>query len=109
MNQSKRNGKACYYCRRQFNDKIKKTKDHIIASSRGGLNVSDNFADCCDNCNQWKADKPLEKWLDQVLGYLRRKRHPVYTVSELGQIVGNIKKLISQLHNNRTVSIYKIK
>lgn len=108
-NQSKRNGVACYYCRRKFNEDIEKTKDHIVARSKGGTNWHENLADCCFDCNQWKKDKTLVQWLYEVEGFLKRGVHRIYTKTELGQIVGNIKKMMIELKGSKNVSAYKQK
>lgn len=106
-NLSKRHGVACYFCRRRFDENIIKTKDHSVAKSRGGTNHGDNLTDCCFDCNQWKADKPLENWLDEVQAFLKRGKHRIYSKTQLGQIVGNIKSLIRELKGSKTVSKYK--
>lgn len=106
-NRSKRNGCACYFCRRPFSDEIQKTKDHLVARSKGGFDKEENYVDCCWNCNQWKADKTLEQWLEHVAAFLKRGVHKIYTKTELGQITGNIKKLIKQVKGNKNISIYK--
>jgi hypothetical protein len=109
MNQSKRNGVACYYCRRSFDDSNSRTKDHVVAKSRGGFDREDNYVDSCWSCNQWKADKTLSAWLTEVEKWLKRGRHSEYTKTQLGQIVGNIKKLITELKKNKNISTHKIK
>jgi len=107
MNQSKRNGKCCYYCRRKFNDEIEKTKDHVVAKSKGGLDNEENYADCCFECNQWKGAKTLADWLKEVEKVQRRGKHLVYTKIEIGQIIGNIKKLMNEIKHKTNISVYK--
>lgn len=109
MNLSKRNGIACYYCRRAFDSDVTKTKDHVVAKSRGGFNTAQNYVDCCRDCNQWKGDKSLEYWLHEVKSFLDRGKHPNYTKSQLGQIVGNIKKLLTELKQNKKLSTHKLR
>ncbi len=101
-------GIACFYCRSFFDEKIRKTKDHVVASSKGGLNTPDNYVDCCFRCNQWKRDKTLKDWLKEVSAWLYGgKKHPIYTKIQLGHMVGNIKKLIKWVKDNDSISIYK--
>lgn len=109
MNLSKRNGKACYYCRTPFNDVVTRTKDHIVAKSRGGFDKEENYVDACPVCNQWKADKTLVRWLYEVEQCLKRRRHRIFNRIQLGQIVGNIRKLIAELKTAKNISTHKVR
>ncbi|HBM16348.1 MAG TPA: hypothetical protein DD381_08430 [Lentisphaeria bacterium] len=54
----KRDDYKCIYCGNSF-PKDSLTIDHLIPLSAGGLNEMINFVTCCKDCNQKKADKPL--------------------------------------------------
>lgn len=53
----------CAYCDR-FCAKL--TRDHIVPRSRGGTWNPSNIALVCLECNQNKADKPLEQWIESM-------------------------------------------
>jgi hypothetical protein len=86
----------CCYCRRKLNDRsifnpLKRTKDHFIPISRTGTN-GENVLDCCHECNQWKADKMPDFWLNQVKYYSdKRKQFGSYKPMDYKQIIGSIK------------------
>jgi hypothetical protein len=106
-NLSKRKGKVCYYCRTPFSGD--KTKDHVVAKSRGGFDDEGNYVDACFRCNQWKADKTLSHWLKEVSSHLKRGKYHHFTKTQLGQIVGNIKKLLNELKQAKNISTHKVK
>lgn len=108
MSLPKHDRKTCFYCRQAFDDDRTKTKDHVVAKSRGGFNTLENYVDCCFTCNQWKADKTLIGWLRQVEESLKRGKHRYYTKTQMGQIVGNIRKLLAEMKNRKDVSTHKI-
>lgn len=109
MNESRRKGICCYYCRRKFSPVIKKTKDHLVAKDLGGFDIEENYVDCCFDCNQWKGNKTLEQWLAIVQKWLVKGNNAVYTNIELGQMVGSIKKLIKEIKDKKDISTYKPK
>lgn len=47
----------CCYCKRPFNSKRKKTVDHVIPISKGGLHMMSNLAVACLSCNSSKNNK----------------------------------------------------
>lgn len=47
--------KACYYCKRDFTDKLWPTIDHKQPLSRGGTNAKKNLVACCRECNERKG------------------------------------------------------
>ena len=49
----------CAYCGEEATG-----EDHIIAISRGGLDVESNKIPCCIDCNRIKNDKPLVNFLN---------------------------------------------
>ena len=50
----------CGYCGNEFHP-IKLTRDHILATSRGGKNAWGNVVTACKKCNNHKDDKTLEE------------------------------------------------
>ncbi len=99
----------CSYCRRPFDEDIVKTKDHIVPLSRGGLDKKENRIPCCYDCNQWKKDWSLKKWLLKVRDEMTKKtiRQP-YEPHTLGYMVSAIKKQIDYIkRNSKKVSQYK--
>lgn len=55
----KRDGDVCQYCGEEASG-----FDHIIATSRGGLDVESNKVPCCERCNQIKMVQNLEDFLN---------------------------------------------
>lgn len=56
----------CCYCGHVFPDN-KLTRDHIVPTSRGGLNKWMNVVTCCKKCNQKKDSKTLDEAQMQLL------------------------------------------
>lgn len=50
----------CGYCGKHFKDDYL-TKDHIVAVSKGGLNIWTNCVTACMSCNSKKSDKTLDQ------------------------------------------------
>jgi 5-methylcytosine-specific restriction endonuclease McrA len=55
-----RDGHRCGYCDVVLNSK-NRTIDHVVPTSRGGLNEYTNVVACCGKCNSIKGDKMLEE------------------------------------------------
>lgn len=71
----RRDGYSCQYC----GSTRSLTIDHVIPKSKGGLDVWENVALCCENCNTKKADKLLQ-YTGMVLK--RKPRPPLPKVME---------------------------
>lgn len=102
----------CRYCGRSFDaNNLEKTKDHIVAQSKGGLNKKENRVQCCYDCNQWKDDKTLEKWLSELKYVIKKgKIRPPYNEAIVGTMIGHLKQVIEEAkQNNSKISIYKVK
>lgn len=56
----RRDGNLCMYCGRSFRDH-ELTRDHILPTSRGGLDIWRNTTACCKRCNSHKGDKTPEE------------------------------------------------
>lgn len=62
----RRDRNICAYCGKTFSDH-KLTRDHIIPSSRGGLDKWMNVVTACEGCNHRKDDRLLEECGMQLL------------------------------------------
>lgn len=79
----------CFYCERLMGPAaylkekkyVPKTKDHIIPTSKGGINDPKNKVECCSACNQLKADLTLKQFARLVRKIIanydhRPQKHP---------------------------------
>jgi 5-methylcytosine-specific restriction endonuclease McrA len=62
----RRDRHMCAYCGRTYND-MRLTRDHIIPTSRKGLDTWTNVVTACDACNHRKDDMLLEEAGMQLL------------------------------------------
>ena len=49
----------CMYCGKGFSE-CELTRDHIVPTSQGGLDVWENVVTACRRCNQFKSDRSLD-------------------------------------------------
>lgn len=56
--------KNCCYCGGVFSEKIRKSIDHIVPFSLGGLHKNENMLICCLDCNYAKRNLLLSDWLN---------------------------------------------
>lgn len=91
----------CYYCEIEFGYKeigldpepVKKTKDHIIPSSRGGINDPKNIVPACFQCNKAKANLMPEEFLE-----LLRLGKPIHLGKKrIAIMIPNIERLIATI------------
>ena len=102
--------KICRYCSREFIENyIDKTKDHLVPLSKGGFDIQENRVPCCHECNQWKSDKTLEFWMNEIKRLIKKERPtPSYDLNRLGRMAYNIKNLITYKKENISkISMYK--
>jgi hypothetical protein len=57
----KSNGK-CWYCGVKFHWDEPLTVDHLIPTTRGGIDHLDNLVPCCSLCNSQKGTRTLEEF-----------------------------------------------
>jgi len=97
----------CCYCRRKFGrEKLAKTKEHFIPVSREGLG-GENILQCCKECNEWKADKMPDVWLNRVQYYSdKRSLFGTYTLQDYRQIIGSVRHWTRQMKGKK-ISAYK--
>lgn len=109
-NSEQRQKDHCAYCERSFHQAVK-TKDHVVARSIGGYDRKQNRLLACEECNLWKADKSIFEWLEEIKKLVKRKKtYGIYTIQQLGIMIGNIKKIIAVIKTNeKNISTYKIR
>lgn len=52
----------CYWCKRLFCKTVRRTLDHIIPISKGGLGTQENLVIACSSCNSSKGAKLYWEW-----------------------------------------------
>lgn len=104
--------KKCKYCNRLFDEyHIEKTKDHVIPLSKGGKDLKENRIYACHDCNNWKDNKSLEVWLEEIKKMVKKKKTKVrtsYTFEILGLMISNIRKVMDGVkQHNKKISTYR--
>jgi 5-methylcytosine-specific restriction endonuclease McrA len=56
---------CCSYCGVKQSRKIKLTRDHVVAVSKGGLTNRQMIVPACARCNSSKSDHDLETWFSK--------------------------------------------
>ena len=56
----RRDGHLCAYCGKIFSD-LRLTRDHVIPTSRGGVDKWTNVVTACEDCNHRKDDRLLDE------------------------------------------------
>lgn len=92
---------SCYYCEREFGYvkegldpvPIKKTIDHIIPKSRGGINSVKNYVAACDLCNMDKTNCTPEEFLQLLKSGQTKRIHK----RKIPTIIRNVEKLIEKI------------
>ena len=55
-----RDGHICMYCGKAHSE-TELTRDHILPTSQGGLDIWENVVSACRRCNQFKSDRSLDQ------------------------------------------------
>ena len=114
----------CKYCNRKFTvydgmilresgkerrNEVIRTLDHVIALSLGGQNRKQNRVYCCYECNQWKADKTLKRFLHEVkkVSSDKMKIHFPYTKEMLHHMIITLEKMICDLESKKIKTYIK--
>lgn len=56
----RRDGHLCAYCGKMFSD-LRLTRDHVVPTSRGGIDRWANVVTACERCNHLKDDMLLQE------------------------------------------------
>lgn len=85
----------CCYCERVFDNKLKRTVEHIIPKSKGGTNELCNLSYACWECNSLRGNmdyKELKQYIQNILQNNRTIKIKSYTFirSDLHNILNNI-------------------
>lgn len=62
----------CKFCRRKLT-RTTATIDHVVPVTRGGTNAPDNLIIACEQCNQTKAGRTLEEWIEDLESALNKR------------------------------------
>lgn len=68
------NSTRCSYCERKFNEINYKTKEHIVPLSMGGNNYHENLTWVCNECNNFRGNKDLPFFYNQIKDILEKNR-----------------------------------
>lgn len=101
----------CMYCKRSHDLTHEKhrTRDHIIPSSRGGLNVPENRGYACKECNEWKSYNTPGEWRRIVhLQLISGKKRGSYSTWDLSNILRSLKKVMLYVKQNKHILQNKI-
>jgi 5-methylcytosine-specific restriction endonuclease McrA len=60
---ARRDGDACWYCLRLFDDELVHTVDHVVPVTAGGTSTLDNLRLACHECNgrRGRQSRPTER------------------------------------------------
>ena len=64
----------CCYCNREIKPPLNRTTEHIIPQSKGGRRYAYNVRDCCQVCNNWRANKEYGVWIKEIMRLIQLKR-----------------------------------
>lgn len=71
----KKDGYRCHYCKAAEAPNNLLTIDHVMPSSRGGSDDALNLVAACRRCNNEKADRTPQEWVDRW--YLREEKERI--------------------------------
>ena len=90
------NSTRCCYCERRFDEKLIRTKEHIIPKSKGGKNNLRNLIYACIECNSLRGNMDFnvfKEYLNNILDNNRAIKIKSYSFNriDLIKILHNIK------------------
>ena len=86
---------VCQYCKRLTKKGGGYTRDHVFPLSMGGKDKG-NIVHCCKQCNEFKRNYTLIKWLEIVDSFLFLEMpYYNYDMKLLGQVRKSINKMLS--------------
>lgn len=68
------NSTRCCYCERRFDDKLIKTKEHIVPKSKGGKNNLYNLIYACYECNNLRSNMDFIEFKNYVKSILENNK-----------------------------------
>jgi 5-methylcytosine-specific restriction endonuclease McrA len=68
------NSTRCCYCERKFDEKLLKTKEHVIPKSKGGDNSKYNLVWACVECNCFRGNKDFVEFKELITNILNNNR-----------------------------------
>jgi len=75
----------CSYCERSFSDNVKKSLDHIVPVSLGGMSIIENINISCLECNFSKRNFLLENWI-KLCGLVVENQNKIpFIISEINK------------------------
>ena len=91
------NSTRCCYCERRFDNKLIRTKEHIVPKSKGGKNNLYNLIYACIECNSLRGNKDFIELMDYIKNILENNKSikiKNYTFNriDLIKILKNIKQ-----------------
>lgn len=96
--------RRCYYCKRPFgfgfsgcDGVLKRTRDHIIPKSRGGIFGKDNLIDACHVCNGLKANKTPTEFSAELIKILRNRKFDLNNRQYFETVLESTIQLIHQI------------
>jgi hypothetical protein len=93
------NSTRCCYCERKFNDKLIRTKEHIVPKSKGGKNNLYNLVYACIECNSLRSNKEYSDFKEYIKNILENNRsikvkNYSFNRMDLTKILNNINQSI---------------
>lgn len=101
---------SCCYCGKRFIFPVMRSTDHLIPTSRGGVNKTTNKRNCCQTCNNLKANYFPEHFLfvlkQKRKNIIKRYQDPSDTsiiaerLKEIDTMIKNTKLIITYVNHN---------
>lgn len=76
-----RDGPYCVWCSREFGDRVRPTREHVIPRVKGGPSIPENEVAACARCNRERGHRSPVQWLDKVAARGRTPRPEVIEAS----------------------------
>lgn len=93
------NSTRCCYCERRFDEKLIRTKEHIVPKSKGGKNNLYNLIYACTECNSLRGNKDfieLREYIKNILENNKSIKIKNYTFNRIDLI-----KILKNINQNK--------